>query len=76
MAGGRKSAVGIATRYGLNGPGFNAGGGENFAGGGENFPDTSKLAPRPTQCRRGREFSRPIQTGPESYAASCTTVRV
>ena len=39
------SAVGIATRYGLNGPGIAS----RWGGGGRDFPDPSRQALGPTQ---------------------------
>jgi hypothetical protein len=44
LVGGRDSSVGIATRYGLVGPGI--------------------------ESRWGRDFTHPLQTGPEAHSAS------
>jgi hypothetical protein len=53
------SVVGIATAYGLDGPGI-----ESWWG--RDFPYLSR------QARWGARFSVPVQTGPDAHPASCT----
>jgi hypothetical protein len=71
---GRDSSVGIATRYGLDGPGIKSQRGRDFVGRGSlgGIATGYELDGPGIESRWGARFSAPIQTGPGTHPASCT----